>query len=134
MTETALLKAGKEGYFRVSQAFERLGWGRGPPNDRGETAGWGILLRFLNRDGKDREVFVTAAQLHGELGALCAVLADAGMDLEADDAPRRGFRKYLLRTDLDDRVTTIHLAGWSYRSDSIYMVMGEITSEEDDNG
>jgi hypothetical protein len=80
MTETSLLQAGKESYFRVSQAFERLGWGREPPNGRGETNGWGVLLRFQNRDGKERDLFVSSASLHGEIGALCASLADAGMD------------------------------------------------------
>ena len=115
MTKNALWKLadGDEPPMRVSQPFELLGLARGAPNARGETDSWGVLIRFRNHDGKERDVIIGHADLHADVGPLCGSLADKGMDIERNDAARKAFATYLLKAGSKVRVTLAPQTGWA---------------------
>jgi Domain of unknown function (DUF927) len=98
---------------RISQSFELLGLARGAPNARGETDSWGTLVRFRNRDDKTRDVIISFADLHADVGPLCGLLADKGMDIERSDPARKAFATFLLKTVSQARVMLAPRTVWA---------------------
>jgi hypothetical protein len=131
MTSKALWFSDDAGWVRLSQSFEILGFCRDTPNARGQTDNWGLLLRFSNRDGKERDVIVGAADLHGDVGPLCANLAAKGMDIERGDNQRKLFVRYLCQIAIDDRVSYAGRLGWNRHGKRSYTITKSILKDGD---
>jgi uncharacterized protein (DUF927 family) len=111
---------------RIAQAFQALGLTREAPDARGETNRWGILIRFRNRDGRQRDAVVSYAELHADLGLLCGELADRGMQIERDDRARKAFAQYLIDAVPEERVTLAQSFGWRRAGDhDVYVTSTE---------
>jgi hypothetical protein len=106
----------------VAQAFEILGCVRDRANARGERDGWGRLIRFRDRDGVDRDVVVSDAELHSDAGKLAADLADKGMAIEGTLTARRALAEYLLSASTEKRVTVVRRVGWQDIGDPAFML------------
>ena len=130
MTKSGLwLKDATGQLLRIAQPFEVLGRCRSIPDARGRTNDWGLLIRFRNPDGIEREEIVSAERLHGDLSALCGSLGSAGLDIERDDRRRRLFARYLLGFSTQARVTLVQRAGWHMISGrKVYVLPSEAIS------
>jgi Domain of unknown function (DUF927) len=109
----------------VAQPFEILGCVRDPANARGERDGWGRLLRFRNRDGVERDIMVSDAELHSDAGKLAATLADKGMAIVGTLTARRTLAEYLLSAAAERRVTVVRRVGWQDVGDPAFMLTDE---------
>jgi putative DNA primase/helicase len=90
----------------VSGPFEILGRVRDP---KGE--GWARLLRWSDDDKRDHTYAVSDADLHGDISALCASLADRGLRIELG-SDRNHLLRYLNKADVKNRVTEVTTTGW----------------------
>ena len=90
----------------VSGPFEILGRVRDP---KGE--GWARLLRWTDEDNRIHSYPVSDADLHGDISALCADLANRGLRV-ATGPKRTHLVRYLNEVDVKDRVTEVATTGW----------------------
>jgi putative DNA primase/helicase len=91
----------------VSGPFEILGRVRDP---RGE--GWSRLLRWNDADNRVHVHAVSDADLHGDISALCARLADQGLRI-ATGPNRAHLVRYLNEAEVKNRVTQVTTTGWN---------------------
>jgi uncharacterized protein (DUF927 family) len=117
-------------YTWLSQPFVVLGRCRTPPDVRGRTNDWGLLIRFRNKDGVDRDEIISDESLFADLGVMCGALAGAGMSICPNDKERKLFRNYLVRVPTDDRVTLARTLGWNVVADERAFVLsnGDVIS------
>jgi uncharacterized protein (DUF927 family) len=73
-------------------------------------AAWGNVLRWRDGDGRQHDRHVADAALHGEPSALCAQLADVG--LQIDRTRQRDFAGYLSGARVNRRVRLVQRTGW----------------------
>jgi putative DNA primase/helicase len=92
---------------RLCGAFTVLGESRPEGND-----GWGLLLRWHDRDGQPHEWIMPRALLAGEAAELRQRLAACGLDVVQSDGARRGLVDALARVKCDRRVRTVPRIGW----------------------
>ena len=90
----------------VSGPFEILGRVRDP---KGE--GWARLLRWNDADKRVHVHAVSDADLHGDISALCANLADRGLRV-ATGPKRNDLVRYLNEAEVKNRVTEVTTTGW----------------------
>jgi hypothetical protein len=109
----------------VAQPFQILGCVRDPANARGERDGWGRLIRFRDRDGVERDVIVSDAELHSDAGKLAAMLADKGMTIKGALTAHRALAEYILSASTEKRVTVVRRVGWQDVGDSAFMLTNE---------
>jgi putative DNA primase/helicase len=90
----------------ISGPFEILGRVRNP---KGE--GWARLLRWTDDDRRVHTHAVSDADLHGDISAICASLANRGLRV-AIGAKRSHLVSYLNEADVKNRVTEVTTTGW----------------------
>ena len=90
----------------ISGPFEILGRVRDP---KGE--GWSRLLRWNDADKRVHVHAVSDADLHGDISALCAKLADRGLRV-ATGPKRTHLVRYLNEAEVKNRVTEVATTGW----------------------
>jgi hypothetical protein len=129
MTEVGLFRrvgvAEPPKWAHVAQAFEVLACVRDPANARGERDGWGRLFRFRDRDGVERDVIVSDAELHSDAGKIAATLADKGMAIDGTLSARRALAEYLVSVSTEKRVTVVRRVGWQDVGDPAFMLTNE---------
>jgi putative DNA primase/helicase len=91
--------------------FEILGRVRDPGGD-----GWARWLRWRDEDGRFHERAVTDADLHGEVSALCRMLADGGLKITTD-AKRAHVVHYLNGARSRARRLVVPRSGWHTLAD-----------------
>lgn len=91
----------------LAAPFEVMGEARNGANE-----GWGLYLRWRDRDGYPHLWPMPARLLMTEPGALEAELADRGLRVSADPAARLHLRKALAEVRAGSRVRLAHRAGW----------------------
>jgi uncharacterized protein (DUF927 family) len=105
----------------ISGAFEVLGRCRDP-----NGTAWGKLIRYRDADNRTHDKHISDAALHGEPGALCGALADAG--LRIDCARQRELAGYLCGVDVAARVTVVGRTGWHEIGRPVFVMPGEAIS------
>jgi hypothetical protein len=104
--ETAKDGAGHD--VRLSDGFEVLGEARDP-----DGGGWAVVIRFADRDGRQKTEIVKRASLASEAGAVRAALAGGGLFID----PRRGradrFGAFLAEVGHSRRLTLAERTGWT---------------------
>ena len=90
----------------ISGPFEILGRVRDP---KGE--GWARLLRWSDDDNRVHSYAVADADLHGDISALCATLANRGLRI-AIGPNRNHLVRYLNEVDVKNRLTEVMTTGW----------------------
>jgi uncharacterized protein (DUF927 family) len=104
---------------RISAAFEILGLGRDP-----DGRAWGRFLRWRDPDGRSHERFVADQALHGDASALCALLADDGLEIVREQ--QRAFTNYLSGAQPAGRVTVVQRTGWhEIEDENVFVLPGE---------
>jgi hypothetical protein len=89
----------------IAGPFEILGRARDPNGDE-----WSRWIRFSDGDGRQHQVAVKDADLHGDPGALAAMLARHGLTISARH--RRQLIDYFNGLDSDQRVRLVARTGW----------------------
>jgi putative DNA primase/helicase len=89
----------------ISASFEVLGACRDPHGQ-----GWGKWLRWRDADKRTHTRHVSDAALQGDPSALCAALADEGLNINRSH--QRAFLAYLCGCNVKDRVTLVRRTGW----------------------
>ncbi|MFZ6761316.1 DUF927 domain-containing protein [Pseudoroseomonas sp. WGS1072] len=77
-----------------------------------EGLSWGLLLRFSDRDGVEKEVIVPRRLLAGDGAAVRELLADAGLVLGASQAARVALLELLTGARSPTRATSVPCGGW----------------------
>jgi uncharacterized protein (DUF927 family) len=90
----------------IASPFEILGRVRGPNSE-----GWARHLRWTDDDGRVHEHTVSDADLHTDVGALCARLASLGLKITTGPA-RTHLIRYLNDATVEARVTRFPTTGW----------------------
>jgi uncharacterized protein (DUF927 family) len=93
--------------FRICGPFLVMGETR--PDD---GKGWGLLLRWQDRDGRPHDWIVPRALLQADAGEVRARLAACTLDVRPTDAARRAFLEALVALRSDRRVRTVPRVGW----------------------
>lgn len=94
--------------FRVCGRFDVIGETR--PEDA--SHGWGLLLRWKNRDGDAVEWIMPRAMVAGDGGEVRQRLASGGLDVSGSDSARAALRQYLSAVKVTARVRTVPRTGW----------------------
>jgi putative DNA primase/helicase len=103
----------------IAAPFEIVGRVRDPNSE-----GWARRLRWTDDDRQVHEHTVSDADLHTEVGALCARLASLGLKITTGPA-RAHLIRYLNDVTVDARVTRFPSTGWhSVGSKSIFVLPG----------
>ncbi|HZV08131.1 MAG TPA: DUF927 domain-containing protein, partial [Novosphingobium sp.] len=92
---------------RLSAPFEVLGEARDP-----EGGGWAVLIRFADRDGREKVVTVKRGQLASEAGAVRAALASAGLYVNFVRRCADRFAAFLAEVAHSARFTIADRTGW----------------------
>jgi uncharacterized protein (DUF927 family) len=92
--------------FWLAAPFEILGRVRDPNSE-----GWARHLRWTDDDDQVHEHTVSDADLHTDVGALCARLASLGLKITTGSA-RAHLIRYLNDVTVDARVTRFPSTGW----------------------
>ena len=93
--------------FRVCGYFEILGEARAEGQD-----GWGLLLRWLDRDGQEHEWIMPRRLLAGEAAEVRQRLSDCGLDVAATEGARKALVSFLSDVKIAARVRTLPQTGW----------------------
>ena len=103
----------------IAAPFEILGRVRDPNSES-----WARLLRWSDDDGRVHEHTVSDADLHNDVGALCARLASLGLKIVTGPA-RAYLIRYLNQIKPKARVTTVRRTGWhEFEDKSIFVLPG----------
>lgn len=94
---------------RLSGPFGVLAEGRDSDNE-----GWGLLLRWYDRDGQVHEWIAPRAMMAGEAGELRSRLAGGGLYLAPHPGARQAFLEFLAHQAPADRLRITHRAGWFF--------------------
>jgi putative DNA primase/helicase len=98
----------KAAAFRLAGRFQVVAETR--PEDASD--GWGLLLRWSNRDGGTVQWIMSRSMLVGEATEVRARLAGGGLNMSGrNDAPQ-ALRKYLLEIQVAARARTVSRCGW----------------------
>lgn len=94
---------------RLSGAFGVLAEGRDSDNE-----GWGLLLRWYDRDGQLHEMIAPRAMMAGEAGELRGRLASGGLYLAPHPGARQAFLEFLANQEPPARLRITHRSGWFF--------------------
>lgn len=93
----------------LSGPFEILAEGRD-----GDNEGWGLLLRWRDRDGQSHEWIAPRAMMAGEAAELRGRLASGGLYLAPHPGARQALLEFLARQAPEERLRITHRAGWYF--------------------
>ena len=93
---------------RLSAAFEVLGEARDP-----DGGGWAVVIRFKDRDGRQKTEVVKRSALASEAGAVRAALAGAGLIIHPARGKSERFAAFLAEVAHSRRVTLAERTGWT---------------------
>lgn len=91
---------------RISGPFEILGRVRDPNGE-----GWARLLRWSDDDKRVQTHTVSDADLHGDVSALCAKLANLGLRITTG-RNRTNLANYINNAGVEKRITLVARTGW----------------------
>lgn len=92
----------------LSNPFEILGEARAP-----DGSGWAVVLRFRDRDGRERTIPILRASLASGGGDARSVLADAGLVFDTGRGKADRLTAALMRVKSSRRITLVGATGWS---------------------
>lgn len=92
---------------RLSDPFEVLGEARDP-----DSAGWSVVLRFRDRDGREKTKPVSRARLASGAAEVRAELADAGLIVSPARGKADKFGIALAEVKSPRRLTLVSATGW----------------------
>jgi putative DNA primase/helicase len=101
----------------LAAPFEVVGRVRDPNSE-----GWARLLRWRDDDGRLHEHTVSDADLHNDVGALCARLASLGLKITTG-AARSHLIRYMNEATAKARVTIVSRTGWHEVGDQTVFVL-----------
>jgi putative DNA primase/helicase len=101
----------------LAAPFEVMGEAR-----NGASEGWGLYLRWRDRDGHLHVWPMPARLLMAEPGALEAELVSRGLRLSADPAARLRLRMALAEVRAGSRVRLAHRAGWQDAAGTAFLL------------
>lgn len=101
----------------LAAPFEVMGEAR---NAAGE--GWGLFLRWRDRDGRPHTWTMPARLLMAEPGALEAAFVERGLRVSADPRARLRLRMALAEVKAGGRVRLAHRAGWQEPPDTAFLL------------
>jgi uncharacterized protein (DUF927 family) len=93
--------------MRLSAPFEALGEARDP-----DGGGWAVVLRFRDRDGREKTVPVSRARLASGAAEVRAELADAGLIVSPARGKADKFGIALAEVKCQRRLTLVSATGW----------------------
>lgn len=82
----------------------------------GEKTGWGLMVRWIDRDGHPHERAIPKSRLHEPGTALAQELASEGLDLLP--GKERDLNRYLAGFEPDRRIRSVNRLGWLDESDA----------------
>ena len=92
---------------RLADGFEVLGEARDP-----DGGGWAVVIRFYDRDGRQKTETVKRAALASEAGAVRAALAGAGLFINPGRGKADRFAAFLAEVGHSRRLTLAERTGW----------------------
>jgi putative DNA primase/helicase len=114
-----IIKKGESETEWIAAPFEVVGRVRDPNSES-----WARLLRWSDDDGRVHEHTVSDADLHNDVGALCARLASLGLKIVTGPA-RAYLIRYLNQIKPKARVTKVQRTGWhEFEDKSIFVLPG----------
>ena len=102
----------------IAGPFEILGRARDPNGDD-----WARWIRFKDSDGRQHQVAVGDADLHGDPRTLAATLARQGLWISPRTKHRQQLVGYFNNLQTDERVTLVARTGWHNVSDRRVFVL-----------
>lgn len=93
--------------MRLSDPFEVIGEARDP-----DGGGWAVVLRFRDRDGKEKEVVVAKSRLASGAAEVRAELAGAGLAVPMTRGKAEKFTVALSEVKCARRLTLVGATGW----------------------
>ncbi|MFT8656821.1 MAG: DUF927 domain-containing protein [Acetobacter papayae] len=93
--------------MKLSGPIEALAETRGP-----DGKGWGILLGWIDRDGKKHEQAFPRSLFSGDCGELRSQLADGGLTLSSSPAAKAAFADWLSSISTPERAQSVGRIGW----------------------
>lgn len=91
----------------ICDPFEVLGEARTP-----DGLGWSVVLRFRDRDGRERTIPLPRAGLASGGGDARALLADAGLSFRTSMGMLSRLSEALMRVKSASRITLVSATGW----------------------
>lgn len=101
---------GKPSPTRISAPFEVVGEARDP-----EGGGWSVVIRFHDRDGREKTIPVSRARLASGGAEVRAELADAGLIVSPARGKADKFTIALAEVATRRRLSLVSATGWSGR-------------------
>ena len=101
---------GKPSPTRISAPFEVVGEARDP-----DGGGWAVVIRFKDRDGREKMVPVSRARLAGGGAEVRAELADAGLIVSPARGKADKFTIALAEVAAVQRLSLVSATGWCGR-------------------
>jgi uncharacterized protein (DUF927 family) len=93
--------------FRICGHFQILGETRSQHGD-----GWGLLLKWRDRDSRDHEWIMPRRMLAGEAAEVRQRFADCGLDVSGSEGARRALVQFFSEVNVSARVRTVPQTGW----------------------
>lgn len=97
----------KRHWMKIAGSFELIGEGRDPDGD-----GWSIVIRFKDRDGREKTEIIARSQLASEPGAVRSRLAGAGLLMPSSRAKAERFAQFFTEIECAERLTLVDSTGW----------------------
>jgi putative DNA primase/helicase len=91
----------------LSNPFDVLGEARAP-----DGLGWAVVIRFRDRDGRERTVPIPRASLASGGGEARSMLADAGLVFDPGRGKAERLSSALMRVKSARRITLVSATGW----------------------
>ncbi len=106
-------RSDKEKPLRIAGYFEVVAESRPKGNDA-----WGLLLRWLDRDGTSHSWIMPRAMLAGDAAEPRARLAACGLDISNASGARTALVDFLMRVKTPNRVRTVPRVGWHFSTNA----------------
>ncbi len=101
-------KDGQKTYTHLSDAFEVVGEARDP-----DGGGWAVVVRFKDRDGREKTEIVPRGALCSEPGSIRARLASEGLFIHPAKGRSDRFTAFLAEVKCSRRLTLVNATGWA---------------------
>lgn len=101
-------KDGQKTYTHLSDAFEVVGEARDP-----DGGGWAVVVRFKDRDGREKTEIVSRGALCSEPGSVRARLASEGLFIHPARGRSDRFTAFLAEVKCGRRLTLVNATGWA---------------------
>lgn len=95
-----------------------------------ESRGWGLLIRFKNRDRVVHELALPKRIITGDGGEVRQLLADHGLALAGGNSARQAFNDFLCSVKAPARALSVPRIGWHRVGDRMVFVLPDVVIGE----